>query len=593
MTTTLPAWDLSDLYAAPTDPQIQKDLTAFREQALDFEKKYKGQVARLAPSDFAGALQELEAMEKYGTLIGYASLYMATQMNNPQATAFYQDMGEAMSDIGKHLVFFTLEINDLNDTDFQALLADKQVQTFAPFLKRVRLFRAYQLTEKEEQLLVEKAMTSTNAWVRLYEESCSKMQFTLDGKTYNEASIIHKALQSAEPQERTKAAEEMDRVYRQNSDLFTFVYNMILKDKAIEDDRRGYAHAYSERNLAEDVPDEMVDALVESVKKHYSRISHRYYRLKARWLGVEKINYWDRSAPLPFDTPQTYTWDEAVKTVLEAYGDFSPRLKTIAQDFFTHQWIDVPPRPGKRSGAFCSSVCADKHPYLLLNFMGKTTDVLTLAHELGHGCHHQTRLHNGSLNEHSRMTSEEVASVFGEMLTFQRLLRQTTDDKERLSLIAAKVGDMIATAFRQIAFYLFERRAHAERKKGELSAQTLQQIWLEELGAYLGPAVLLDSRSAPLWPVGHFFFLPFYVYAYSFADCLVNSLYQTYASGAVDDFANKYLHLLSQTAIGDYDKILAPFGLDPHTPDFWDKGLQLIEQYIDELEELDKKVFHR
>ena len=363
------------------------------------------------------------------------------------------------------------------------------------------------------------------------------------------------------------------------------------KDKAIEDEKRGFKTPVSARNMSEDVSDESVEVLAQTVRKHYQDIAHRFYKLKAKWLGVEKINYWDRNAPLPFSDDVHYSWDEAVEIVLNAYKEFSPKLYNIAKDFFENRWIDVPPRDGKRSGAFCSGPLATKHPYLMLNFNGKQNDVLTLAHELGHGCHHQLRLQNGELNEHSRMTSEEVASVFGEMIVFQSMLRSMKDDKARLCLIASKVGDMINTAIRQIAFHFFETRAHNERRDGELSEERLSQIWVEEMRASLGDAVVVDDDSAHIWSmVGHFFFLPFYVYAYSYADCFVNSLYKVSQSGKVGGFADKYLDMLSKTALDDYDKILAPFGLNPNSSDFWEYGLSLISAYIDELEALDRRI---
>ena len=383
----------------------------------------------------------------------------------------------------------------------------------------------------------------------------------------------------------------LDRVAEQNADLFAFIYNMVIKDKAIEDEKRGFRQPMSSRNLAENVSDKMVDTLAETVRANYGNIAHRFYKLKAKWLGVEKISYWDRNAPLPFADDAEYDWSEAVTTVLDAYKEFSPELYEIARDFFDNAWIDVPPRDGKRSGAFCAPVSADFHPYLLLNFTGKRNDVLTLAHELGHGCHHQTRAKNGELNEYSRMTTEEVASVFGEMIVFQSMVAKLPDGPEKLALIASKVSDMINTAIRQIAFHFFETRAHAERREGELSKERLCDIWQEEMRASLGEAVEVGDDCRFIWSqVGHFFFLPFYVYAYSFADCLVNSLYQVSREGKVADFPAKYLQMLSQTAIGDYGELLRPFGLDPQAPDFWNRGLSLISGYIDELERLDRKL---
>ncbi|MBR6327452.1 MAG: M3 family oligoendopeptidase [Alphaproteobacteria bacterium] len=588
----LPAWDLSDLYKSINDPNIKKDLAAYKKNALLLQKKYKGKLVGLSAPEFLSALKLLEKNAVLGgRLGGFAYLNMSTQMKNSEAMIFYQNITEALTQYAKPTVFFSLELNKLPDAKIKEWLKDKKLAFYEPFLKRVRKYKKFELSEPLEELLLEKSVTSSDAWVRLYEETSSRLKYTVNGKTYNDAEIS-KLLLDKNPETRHKAGAELNRVAEQNAPLFTLIYNMIIKDKSIEDDKRGFQKPVSARNMAEDIKDEVVDTLADTVKKNYQNIAHRFYKLKAKWLGLKKISYWDRNAPLPFSSDISYTWDEAVQTVLKGYEKFSPTLRKIADDFFKFGWIDVPPRDGKRSGAYCSGPIASAHPYLFLNFVGKQNDVLTLAHELGHGCHHQLRLKNGDLNEHSRMTTEEVASVFGEMLVFQNLLHNLKDDEAKLCLIASKTGDMINTAIRQIAFHFFETRAHQERKQGELSPQRLCQIWLEEMRSSLGPSVEVGEDCQYIWSqVGHFFFLPFYVYAYSFADCLVNSLYQVYEQGRVQNFADKYLHLLSQTAIGDYDKILSPFGLDINTPDFWQHGLNLIASYIDELERLDKKLF--
>ena len=587
----LPAWDLSDLYKGMDDPQITKDMETYRKSALKFAKTYKGHLHDLSAAEFLKAIKEIEKRSLIaGRLGGFAYLNMVTQMKNGKAVAFYQSIEEKMTDYAKPTIFFSLEFNKLSETKIKEWLKDKKVAEYKYWMKRLRKFKDYELSEKEEEILLEKSLTSGEAWVRLYEESSSRLEFTVDGKKYNDAELS-KLLLDKDAGLRLRAGKEMNRVYSANSHLFTFIYNMVMKDKAIEDEKRGFKTPVSARNMSEDVSDESVEVLAQTVKKHYKDIAHRFYKLKAKWLGVDKINYWDRNAPLPFSADIHYTWDEAVKTVLDAYKEFSPKLYNIAKDFFENNWIDVPPRDGKRSGAFCSSPVKTFHPYLMLNFAGKQNDVLTLAHELGHGCHHQLRIKNGALNEHSRMTSEEVASVFGEMIVFQSMLRNLKDDKAKLCLIASKVGDMINTAVRQIAFHFFETRAHNERKKGELSEERLSQIWVEEMQDSLGKYVVVDENSAHIWSmVGHFFFLPFYVYAYSYADCFVNSLYKVSQSGKVDNFADKYLDMLSKTALEDYDKILKPFGLNPNGAEFWEYGLSLISSYIDELEKLDKKL---
>ena len=591
-TTDLPAWDLSDLYEGINDPKIKKDLAAYKKNALALNKNYKGKLEGLSSDEFLNALKLLEKNAVLGgRLGGFAYLNMSTQMKNPEAMIFYQNMSETLTDYAKPTVFFSLELNKLPETKIKEWLRNKKVAFYKPFLKRMRKYKKYELSEALEEILLEKSVTSSEAWVRLYEETSSRLVYTVDGKTYNDAEVS-KLLLDKNADTRHKAGAELNRVAAENAPLFALVYNMIMKDKSIEDKKRGFKKPVSARNMAEDVKDETVEILAKTVKENYKNIAHRFYKLKAKWLGVNKISYWDRNAPLPFSSDVSYSWNEAVQTVLSGYEKFSPKLKKNAEDFFKNNWIDVPPRDGKRSGAYCSGPIASEHPYLFLNFTGKQNDVLTLAHELGHGCHHQLRLKNGDLNEHSRMTTEEVASVFAEMLVFQGLLDNLKDDKDKLCLIASKVGDMINTAIRQIAFHFFETRAHEERQKGEVSEARLCEIWLEEMKDSLGPSVETGENCKYIWSqVGHFFFLPFYVYAYSFADCLVNSLYQVYQKGTVKNFEDKYLHLLSQTAIGEYQKILRPFDLDLNDPKFWQYGLNLISSYIDELERLDQKLF--
>ncbi len=588
---TLPAWDLSDLYQGVNDPKINADMEEYRQSALTFADKYKGRLAEISADEFAEALDFYEKMLEKSELLGsFAYLNMCTQMKNKEAMAFYQNIVEKLTDYSKPAIFFDLELNRLPQNKIDTLLSNEKVAAYKPFIERSLRFKEYDLSEAVEEVFVEKSVTSSDAWVRFYEETSSRLEYTVDGKKYNDAEIS-KLLLDKDPEQRAKAGREIARVAKENAPFMSFVYNMIIKDKSISDIKRGYQTPVSAPNLGENVKDSTVETLAQTVRENYAKLAHRFYKLKAKWLGVDKLTYWDRNAPLPFCDDVHYSWDDSVKIVLNAYNEFSPKLGEIARNFFDKPWVDVPPRDGKRGGAFAAPV-SGKHPYLFLNFVGKQNDVLTLAHELGHGCHMMTRLNNGELNECSRMTTEEVASVFGEMMTFQSLLRQTTDDKAKLCLIAGKVSDMINTAIRQIAFHFFESRAHDERRNGELSEDRLGEIWLEEMRAAQGPYVEMGDENAQIWSqVGHFFFRPFYVYCYSFADCLVNSLYQVYQEGKVENFPDKYLEMLSKTAITDYDKLLSPFGLNPDDPAFWNKGLSLISHYIDELEILDKKVF--
>lgn len=589
----LPGWDLSDLYHSPEDPRIEKDLAAYRRLNRTLAKTYKGKLAAISSDEFLKSLQMVEKTGVLGSKLAvYAYLNMVTRMKDQQAVAFYQDIDEKMTAASKPAIFYTLEINRLPEDKFKHLLQNKEVARYKPFLERVRRFKAHELPEAQEEIFLDKSITSGSAWRRLYDEHSAKLVYTVDGKTYNDAEIS-KLLQDKDPLIREKAGKELNRVSRENSALFTFIYNMIVKDKSISDEHRGYKSPVSSRNLDNQVDDKALNALVSSVRAQYGNISDRFYKLKAKWLGVKKIQYWDRNAPLPFSDDKHYSWEESVKIVLDAYGRFSPKWQKLALPFFNaeHSWIDVPPRDGKRSGAFAMPLPAKFHPYLMLNFVGKQNDVLTLAHELGHGCHMRLSIKQGELNDDTPMTLAEVASVFAEMLTFQSLLSGLDDDKARLCLIASKVNDMINTALRQIAFHCFETRVHRERRNGELSAQRIEEIWLEEMQTSLGDHVVVDENSRYIWPiVSHFFHSPFYVYAYSFADCLVNSLYQVYQEGSVKDFPEKYMQMLSRTGIKRYDQLLKPFGLDARSPEFWNKGLSLISSYIDELERLDRKL---
>lgn len=581
------------MYRNISDPQITVDLNSYRKSALDFAKKYKGKIAKLSAKGFVEMARDCEARSVLGNKIGvFAYLSMVTQMKNAEVMTFYQNTSEKLNDYSKPTIFLSLEINQLSDAKIAEWLKNSQAAYFKPWLERIRMFKKYELPEAVEEILHEKSVTSGEGWERLYEETSARLKYIVDGKEYNDAEIGKLTLDK-DAAVRAKAGREIARVCTENAPLFALNYNMIVKDKAIEDSKRGFKTPVASQNLANRVDDKAVNALAEAVRAQYANLAHRFYKLKAKWLNVKKLEYWDRNAPLPFETDKKYSWSEAISIVLNAYKEFSPKLYDLAKDFFDKKssWIDVPPRDGKRSGAFAMPLPEAYHPYLFLNFTGKQNDVLTLAHELGHGCHMRLSSKQGDLNDATPLTLAEVASVFAEMLTFQSLLRKADSDKEKLCLIAGKVNDMLNTAVRQIAFHFFETRVHDERRQGEVSQARLAAIWKEEMSASLGKYVNIDSVTENNWiQVGHFFWKPFYVYAYSFADCLVNSLYQVYQSGKVKDFADKYLNMLSLTGVRRYDEILKPFGLNAKSSQFWDFGLGLISGYIDELEKLDKKL---
>ncbi len=584
---------MTDLYLNPQDERIEKDLAEYKRLNKNLAKKYKGKLSELSAEDFLASLQQVEQINVLGSKLAvYAYLNMVTQMKNQEAVVLYQHIDEKMTEYAKPAIFYSLELNRLSATKLRELYKNTNVAFYRPFIERVRRFKSHELPEEQEAIFLDKSVTSGSAWRRLYDEHSARLTYTVNGKTYNDAEIS-KLLQDKDPKIREKAGKELNRVSKENSALFTFIYNMIVKDKSISDNYRGYQNPVSARNLDNQVDDKALEALVSSVRGQYKNIADRFYKLKAKWLGVKKIQYWDRNAPLPFSDDKLYEWNESVNIVLEAYQQFSEELYQTALPFFNadHSWIDVPPRDGKRSGAFAMPLPAKFHPYLMLNFVGKQNDVLTLAHELGHGCHMRLAIKQGELNEDTPMILAEVASVFAEMITFQSLLSNLKDDKAKLCLIASKVNDMINTSLRQIAFHCFETRVHQERQNGELSSERIEDIWQEEMQTSLGNYVIVDENSRAIWPiVSHFFHSPFYVYAYSFADCLVNSLYQVYKDGKISDFSSKYLQMLSQTGVKRYDSLLKPFGLDATDSGFWNKGLSLISDYIDELEKLDKKL---
>jgi len=585
MSKKMPVWDLSEYYKGGDDPNIEKDIKKYQKLAVEFNKKYKGNVAKLETKEFLEAFKCMEKLRNISSKLGgFAYLNSTTDMLNEKATALYQKVEECISEAATNLVFWSLEYNKLSAKKQDELI--KALPKYAPYLNRVKKYKKYELSEEVEQILLQKDITSGSAWVRFYEESMARLEYEVDGKKYNDAEIS-KLCTSKDEKTRHKAGREVNRIVKENAFMVSYCYNMIMKDKAIDDDKRGFKLPMSSRNLAEEVSDETVECLANTVRDNYKNIAWRFYKIKAKLMGKKKIHYWDRNAPLNIEDDKEYKWNDSVKIVLDAYKEFSPKLYNVAKDFFEKDWIDVAPKKGKRSGAFCSSPLVEGHPFLMLNYVGQKRDVLTLAHELGHGCHHQLRRKNGVLNERSRMTTEEVASVFGEMLVFQSMLKKAKTKDEKISLLVMKINDMINTAIRQIAFHFFEKRAHDERKQGEVSAERLSEIWVEEMKESLGPDVVIDDSVDYLWgSIGHFFFLPFYVYAYSFADCVVNSLYWLKMQDKVDNFEDKYLELLSKTAIGSYDDIFKPFGLNPKDKDFWQGGLNLIGYYIDELEKL-------
>ena len=582
----LPTWKLEDLYSSPTGPDLDADLKRAAADAEAFAKDYEGKVASLDGKALGGAVARFEKLsDLMGRIGSYAQLYYAQNMADPERGRFSQNVSEALTDIGTRLVFFRLELNKLEDADLAAKQKDPALAKYGPWLRDLRVYRPHQLSDELEKALHEKHVVGRAAWSRLFDETIARLRYPFRNEVLTEPQILDK-LSNKDAEVRKDAAKSFGKVQGDNIAIFSLVTNTLAKDKEIEDRWRKYPRPQSAMNLGNVVEDEVVDALAASVKAAYPRLAHRYYELKAKWFGVDKMPYWDRNAPLPEHDDRVIPWAEAEKTVLNAYRAFSPELADVGQKFFGTGWIDAPARPGKSPGAFAHPTVPSAHPYLLLNYQGKVRDVMTLAHELGHGVHQVLAAQQGALMADTPLTLAETASVFGEMLTFQSLLKSAPDKSTRKAMLAGKVEDMLNTVVRQIAFYDFESRLHMARRQGELTPDAIGELWMAVQGESLGPAFTFDEEYRHYWSyIGHFIHSPFYVYAYAFGDCLVNSLYAAYQSGQ-SDFQAKYLEMLKSGGVKRHKELLAPFGLDASDPAFWDQGLGVISGFVDELEKL-------
>ncbi|MBX9842323.1 MAG: M3 family oligoendopeptidase [Xanthobacteraceae bacterium] len=590
----LPEWNLADLYPSMDAPAVKQDLERGEAECIEFEKDYKSRLAGIVASSTAGktlaeAVRRYEAIEEVlGRLISYAGLLYAGNSTDPTIAKFYGDMQERITAASLHLLFFQLELNRIDDAELEAAMTDPALGHYRPWIEDIRKDKPYQLEDRVEQLFHEKSVTGYSAFNRLFDETMVALRFKVGGKMLTQEQTLN-LLQDPKAAKRKVAAEALAKTFKENLRLFTLITNTLAKDKEISDRWRGFNDVAASRHLANRVEPEVVDALVASVREAYPRLSHRYYALKAKWFGKKQLPHWDRNAPLPQVAMRTIRWPDAQDTVLTAYGAFSPKMAAIAERFFKDRWIDAPARPGKSPGAFAHPTVPSAHPYVLLNYQGKPRDVMTLAHELGHGVHQVLAAPNGALMAPTPLTLAETASVFGEMLTFKKLLAETTDKKQRKAMLAAKVEDMINTVVRQIAFYTFERKVHTERRNGELTSEQLCKIWLEVQTESLGPAIDLRPGYETFWSyIPHFIHSPFYVYAYAFGDCLVNSLYAVYER-ASEGFAERYLAMLAAGGTKHHSELLAPFGLDARDPKFWQGGLGVIERMIAELEGLDGK----
>jgi len=583
----LPEWDLSDLYRAMDAPELEADFQGMAAACQDFAARYEGKLADLDGDGLAEAIRTYEGMEQtLGRIMSYAGLLYQQNTQDPDRAKFMGDAQARITDMTQPLVFFSLELNKLEEDWLEArLAASAALARYKPWLDRLRALKPFQLSNELEAFLHDMSQVGASAWNRLFDETMAGLQFRVEGIDQPlglEATL--NLLSEKDRARRQAGGQALAKVLGENLRLFTRITNTLTKEKEIEDRWRKLPAPDHGRHLANQVEPEVVDALREAVQGAYARTSHRYYAMKAKWLGLERLEYWDRNAPLPETDDRTIGWDDARAIVMDAYAGFAPKMADLAQPFFERGWIDAAVTPGKAPGAFAHPTVTDVHPYVMLNYLGKPRDVMTLAHELGHGVHQRLAAGQGELLSRTPLTLAETASVFGEMLTFRKMLAEAPDQGAKKAMLAGKVEDMINTVVRQIAFYEFERRVHAARREGELTADRLGAIWMAVQAESLGPAIHLADEYRTFWAyIPHFIHAPFYVYAYAFGDGLVNALYAVYENGE-PGFQDRYFDMLAAGGTLHHKELLAPFGLDASDPAFWDQGLSLIERMIDELE---------
>ena len=582
---TLPVWNLGDLYSSINSRKILKDLNLIEKLSKSFSKKYEGKVTKLSAIKLLKAIEEIEKIDEImDKILSYAHLLVSENIENEKNKIFFQQMQEKITKFSSMLIFFTLELNQISDKKIKIFFKEKKLIKYKNWIINRRSFKPYQLDKKLEKLLQDKSLTSSSAWIRLFDDTIAALRFPFKNKLLSSAEILN-FLSDNKSSTRKAAAKSVGKTLGKNINLFATITNTLAKDKSINDEWRKLPNPVSARNLSNVVEDKVVDALSNTVSDSYKKLSHRYYAIKAKWFGLKKLKYWDRNAPLPFQSKKQYTWDSARKIVTKAYTDFNPSIGKIVEIFFEKSWIHAPVMTGKSPGAFSASTVPSVHPYILLNFQGKSRDVATLAHELGHGVHQYLAANKqGHFNSSTPLTLAETASVFGEMLTFKSLLKNEKNLKEKKALLANKVEDMLNTVVRQIAFYQFEKEVHLQRKKSELSTEEICSIWIQVQKESLGPSIEFEEEYKYYWSyIPHFIHSPFYVYAYAFGDCLVNSLYGVYEEG-LSNFDKKYITLLESGGSKDYKNLLKPFHLNPSNSDFWKKGIKVIENFIDDLE---------
>ncbi|MDR9483670.1 MAG: M3 family oligoendopeptidase [Sediminimonas sp.] len=583
----LPEWDLSDLYTAPDAPEIRRDLDWLEDACARFAQDYEGKLTNLSADEMLDCVKRNERISAVaGRIMSFAGLRYYQQTTDAGRAKFLSDCQEKITNYTTPLVFFTLELNRLDDSHLDALLAQNaELGRYTRVFERIRAMKPYQLSDELEKFLHDLGVVG-DAWERLFDETIAGLEFVVDGETLGIEGTLN-FLTDPDRDKREAAAHELARVLGDNRHIFARVHNTQTKEKEVMDRWRGMPSAQTGRHLSNDVEPEVVEALRNAVVAAYPKLSHRYYELKRKWLGLDKMQVWDRNAPLPIEEPKTVDWTTARSMVMDAYSGFDPRMAELAEPFFDKGWIDAGVKPGKAPGAFAHPTVTDVHPYVMLNYLGKPRDVMTLAHELGHGVHQVLAADQGEMLSATPLTLAETASVFGEMLTFRKLLDGAATQGERKTLLAGKVEDMINTVVRQIAFYDFECKLHEARRGGELTPDDINDLWMSVQAESLGPAFEFMDGYETFWAyIPHFVHSPFYVYAYAFGDGLVNALYAVYRESP-DGFEEKYFEMLKAGGSKHHSELLAPFGLDASDPKFWDKGLSMISSMIDELEAME------
>ncbi len=578
-------WDLDDLYASGADPQIEKDLDSADERAQKLAQAFRGRIAELGATKLCEVIREFEDIwETALKACDYAHLDWSTNTQDASRGALLQKTRERRSQLNQRVLFLELEWAQMEDQQAEKLLAQPQLQAYRHWLVVLRLFKPYLLSEAEEKILSEKAVTGREAWVRFFDELHGAARYDLDGEQVPLERVLSR-LHHANRDTRRKAAESLTAGLRGAARITTSVFNNILADKASDDRLRGYSTWIASRNLSNQVDDATVETLIEAVTSRYD-IVDRYYQLKRSLLDVDELYDYDRYAPLPAADHQ-YAWDEARKIVLEAYGSFHPEMLAIAELFFEKRWIDAPVRPGKQGGAYAAATVPSVHPYVLLNYLGTTRDVMTLAHELGHGVHQKLSGKQGLLQSDAPLTTAETASTFGEMLVFHDLMAREDNRDVRMAMLVSKIEDSFATVFRQVAMNRFEERIHGQRRsQGELTTQQLSDLWMETQRAMFSRSVTLTDNYAVWWSyIPHFLHTPGYVYAYAFGELLVLALYARYQEVG-SAFAEDYLAMLAKGGSDWPKELVQPLGVDLTDPVFWSRGLEILSDMVTQAEKL-------